>query len=89
MQKKKTAGRRPPREPSRRTAPSSLSTVERLLYSRQQTAFALGGISIATVQRLENAGLLDKVRLASETGAVFHRIEQVRELARRRGAGAA
>ena len=56
MQKKKTAGRRPPREPS------SLSTVERLLFSRQQTAFALGDISIATVQRLENAGLLDKVR---------------------------
>ena len=56
--------------------------VERLLYSRVQTAHALGGISIATVQRMEARGLLDKVRLAgSPNGAVFHRAEQVRKLA--------
>jgi hypothetical protein len=55
---------------------------EQLLYSRAQTAHALGGISIATVQRMEARGLLDKVRLAgSSNGAVFHRAEQVRKLA--------
>jgi hypothetical protein len=31
----------------------SLAAVAQLLYSRRQTARALGGISIATVQRLE------------------------------------
>ena len=31
----------------------SVASVERLLYSRTQTAHALGGISIATVQRME------------------------------------
>ena len=90
--KKKTAGRRPSREPSRRAAQreqSALSsTVEQLLFKRAQTALALGGISVATVQRMENAGLLDKVRPAGPNGMVFHRIEQVRELARRRTAEA-
>jgi hypothetical protein len=42
----------------------ALANVERLLYSRAQTAHALGGVSIATLIRMENAGLLDKVRLA-------------------------
>ena len=37
-----------------------IGPVERLLYSRAQTAHALGGISIATVIRHENAGRLDK-----------------------------
>jgi CRP-like cAMP-binding protein len=61
----------------------SLTAVEQLPYSRAQTARALGGISIATVQRIENLGLLDKIRLAgSPNGAVFHRVEQVRALAR-------
>jgi hypothetical protein len=60
----------------------TIGAVERLLYSRAQTAHALGGISIATVQRMEARGLLDKVRLAgSPNGAVFHRAEQVRKLA--------
>src|SRR5262249_9749190 len=40
------------------------------------------GISIATVQRLEARGKLDKVRLAgSANGAVFHRASQVHALA--------
>jgi hypothetical protein len=60
----------------------TIGPVERLLYSRAQTAHALGGISIATVIRHENAGRLDKVRPAgSPNGAVFHRAEQVRKLA--------
>ncbi len=71
-----------PREQSRR-AQQSLTTIERLLYSRAQTAHALGGISIATVMRMEARGLLDKIRLAgSPKGAVFHRVEQVHALAR-------
>jgi hypothetical protein len=62
----------------RKTVPA----VNPLLYSRQQTAQALGGISIATVQRLENAGRLTKVRLAgSDSGQVFHDVGEVKALA--------
>ena len=58
------------------------TTIPRLLYSRQQTRHVLGGVSLATVQRIENAGLLDKIVLAgSPTGMVFHRAEQVHALA--------
>lgn len=58
------------------------TAVEQLLFSRKQTAQALGGISIATVQRLEKAGKLTKVRLAGvENGAVFHRADEVHALA--------
>ena len=60
----------------------SIAAVEQLLYSRRQTAKALGNVSIATVQRLERAGRLDKVRLAgSGNGCVFHRAQQVYALA--------
>ncbi len=59
----------------------SLAGVERLLYTRQQTAHALGGVSIATIQRLENAGKLDKVRLSGGNGQVFNKAEQVHALA--------
>ena len=73
MQKEKT-GR------SRRAGPrqqsSSVVAVERLLYSREQTAHALGGVSVATIQRLENAGKLDKSGWAGDQN-VFHRVEQV------------
>jgi hypothetical protein len=55
--------------------------VEQLLYSRDQTAHALGDISIATVIRLENAGKLDKVRLAGGNGQVFNKASQVHALA--------
>jgi hypothetical protein len=58
------------------------ATIPRLLYSRQQTRHALGGVSLATVLRLEARGLLDKVRLAgSENGAVHHGASQVMALA--------
>jgi hypothetical protein len=58
------------------------ATIPRLLYSREQTRHALGGVSLATVQRLEQRGLLDKVRLAgSASGAVFHHAWQVQALA--------
>jgi hypothetical protein len=68
----------------------SLDAVERLLYSRKQTAHVLGGVSIATILRMEARGLLDKVRLAGvRNGAVFHRAEQVRQLAEGKGAGGA
>jgi len=60
----------------------SIAAITQLLYSRRQTAKVLGGISIATIQRLEARGLLDKVRLAgSSNGAVFHRAAQVHALA--------
>jgi hypothetical protein len=84
--KKKVYARAPtPTEQVRRDQQQqqSISSVERLLYSRRQSCFALGGISIATILRIENQGLLDKVRLAgSPSGQVFHKIEQVQKLAR-------
>jgi hypothetical protein len=51
----------------------SLAVIEQLLYTRRQTGRALGGISVATVIRLENKGLLDKVRLTGGSGEMFHR----------------
>ena len=78
------------RERRTRKRAQSLAAVDQLLYSRRQTAHALGGISIATVIRLENRGLLTKVRLAGvPSGAVFHRAEQVRALAEGGNGGAA
>jgi hypothetical protein len=60
----------------------SLAAIEPLLYSRRQTARVLGNISVATIQRLEARGVLDKIRLAgSPNGAVYHRAEQVHALA--------
>jgi len=59
----------------------SLAAVEQLLYTRIQTAKVLN-CSVATVQRMENSGKIDKVKLAgSPNGKVFHRASQVRELA--------
>jgi len=91
--KHKTGRRRiiSPRERARRTQrrkqqrEQSLATIEQLLYSRAQTARALGSVSIATVQRMEKRGLLNIVRIAGTPkgkGAVFHRAEQVRALAK-------
>lgn len=64
----------------------SLAAVDQLLYSRPQIAKALGGVSVATVIRLENSGKLDKVKLVgSPNGKTFHRSSQVHELAAARG----
>jgi hypothetical protein len=71
------------REQSRRAQQreQALAAVQRLLYSRAQTARALGA-SVRTVQRMEQRGLLDQVRLAgSPNGMVYHRVEQVVALA--------
>lgn len=92
MSKKKKTGtpsrrRISPEEQARRTQQrkqrreQSIAAVEQLLYSRAQTAHALGDISIATVIRKENKKLLDKVR-HTPRGEVFHRVAQVRALAR-------
>jgi hypothetical protein len=91
-EKKKTDRRRiSPSERTRRAEKreqkraQSLADIPRLLYSREQTRHALGGISIASVIRLENRGLLEKVRLAgSDNGQVLHPAEQVHALAGRR-----
>jgi hypothetical protein len=57
-------------------------TVERLLYSRQQTAQALGGISIRTVIRFEEEGRLGKVQFKnSRTAKVFNPAADVIALA--------
>jgi len=59
-----------------------IASVPKLLYSRQQTAHALGDVSVATVIRMENKGLLDKIRMpGSPNGAIFHLAAQVALLA--------
>ena len=86
-----------PDQQSRRTArreQSSLSsTVEQLSIRARRPRSRLGDISIATVQR---AGLENDENCSTKYGLperrralVFHRVEQVRELARRRTAGGA
>jgi hypothetical protein len=40
------------------------TSIRRLLYTREQTGEALGGISISSVIRLEQDGCLSKVRLS-------------------------
>jgi hypothetical protein len=72
-------GRRPGRKPN--PPQKQPSTVRRLLFTREQTAFALGGISVSSVIRLENEGKLGKVRLRGETGQVFNPVEDVEALA--------
>lgn len=55
--------------------------VERLLYTRSQTAQALG-TSVVTVTRMEQRGLLPPIRLnSSPKSMVFYRAEDVRKLA--------
>ena len=55
----------------------------RLLSSRVDTAVRLGGISIASVIRLEVEGRLRVIRLSrSPTAQVFHPMEDVEALAR-------
>jgi len=55
---------------------------ERLLFTRKQTAYALGGVSMRIIKELEQSGELDQVRLTKKpTAQVFHRAAQVRALA--------
>jgi hypothetical protein len=50
----------------------------RLLYSRKQVAQLLGGVSVATVRRLEQRGLLKGLRLTkSRLGTVFFRAADI------------
>jgi hypothetical protein len=54
---------------------------ERLLYSREQVAELLGGISTATVRRLEREGRLRPIRLTGRnSGQVFFKATDVRTL---------
>lgn len=54
-----------------------------LLYDRAQTSALLGGVSVATLLRLEAAGRLQGIKLFpnSPTGKVFYPANQVRKLA--------
>ena len=59
------------------------ATVRPLLYSREQTGAALGGVSVSYVIRLENDKKLSKVRLRGPMSQVFNRVEEVEALAAR------
>jgi hypothetical protein len=50
-----------------------------LLYSRRQTGQLLGNVSVATVKRMEQRGLLRPIQLL-EGGQVFHNAREVRAL---------
>ena len=54
-----------------------------LLVSRKDAAIMLGGISIATLQRMEERGTLERVRLNpdSKIGQVFYRFDDLVRLA--------
>lgn len=56
-------------------------SARQLLYTRAQTAELLGNVSLATIRRLENEGLLKPVRLSrSPTAMVFFRASDVEAL---------
>jgi hypothetical protein len=53
----------------------------RLLYSRKETARLLGGISTATLRRLEASGRLRGIRLTkSKSSCVYFRMEDIEKL---------
>lgn len=65
----------------------ALAAAPTLLYSRRQTAKALGGISIATVLRLEAAKRLTPIKLlGAANGLTFYRPAEVHALAEGRSA---
>jgi len=76
---KSPRGRRPGQTPE--PPLKQPTSVRRLLFTREQTAFALGGISVSSVIRLEQDGRLRKVRLRGLTGQVFNPVEDVEALA--------
>ena len=60
---------------------SHAETPARLIYSRQQVAEMLGGISTASVRRLEREGRLQPIRLGrSPTAMVFFRASDIEAL---------
>ncbi len=72
------------------SAGSHVETTTRLLYSREQVAGMLGGVSIATVRRLEREGRLKPVRLSrSPTAMVFFRAADVEVMIEEAGAESA
>jgi Helix-turn-helix domain len=55
-----------------------VSPPERLLYSREEAARLLGGVSVATIRRMENSGKLHPIRLTGRrSGQVFFRASEV------------
>ena len=68
----------------RKANPPNLSSSP-LLVSRRDAADALGGVSVATLIRLEKQGVLKPVRLNknSSTAQVFYRGEDINALAKR------
>ena len=53
---------------------------KRRLQPREATAAQLGGVSVATIRRLEQRGKLRAIRLGPARGQVFHEIADVDRL---------
>jgi hypothetical protein len=71
-------------EERERVASAGDALPERLLYTRRQAAEQLGGVSLATLKRLEEEGVLKPIRLnkRSATGQVFYRHSNLMAIAR-------
>lgn len=58
-----------------------LKSPERLLYSREQVAELFGGVSTATIRRMERENRLRPIRLTGRnTGQVFFKASDVHAL---------
>jgi hypothetical protein len=66
---------------ARHPEPAGRDETRQRLCTRRQAAHILGDVSIATVQRLEAAGKLTRIRLRGTTGMVMLRLDQVVALA--------
>ena len=54
---------------------------QRLLYSRKQAGELLGGVSVATLKRLEDEGLLRPIKLSrSATAQTFYAADAIAAL---------
>jgi hypothetical protein len=71
---------------SRLLTTAEAKSPERLLFSREQVAALLGGISTATVRRMEREGRLRPIRLTGRsTGQVFYSATSVLHLVQEAG----
>jgi hypothetical protein len=79
------------RAPARRAEPrrDEFATVPKLLHARREAAHMLGGVSVATLIRLEKSGRLHPVKLdaSKRTGQTYYARAELEKLASGSNAG--
>jgi hypothetical protein len=81
MSDKERARRETQREESKKHREAQREELRQLLYTRGQVAKMLGGVSIATIRRLESERRLKSIRLSkSPTAMVFFKASDVHAL---------